>query len=285
MLQSISDTWNSLSAYGQHTVWTTVWTLAITVALILSVALLTLWERKVIGWMQLRRGPNRVRILGMFPGLGQPFADVVKLLTKEVIIPANANKFLFLLAPMITLIPAFAAWAVIPLSATVVVSKANAGLLYLLSLTSMGVYGVMIAGWAANSKYAFLGAMRSAAQMVAYEIAMGFALVGVIIASQSLNLGDIVERQQEQKPVGVGRNDHFLGEQLQDIREGLTHSREHTEDADAVRAAAQLHPSDDLSFPQRRKRYAENEDDGDGNGPNSRPHGVLTVGRKRAPGV
>ena len=111
MLQSISDTWNSLSAYGQHTVWTTVWTLAITVALILSVALLTLWERKVIGWMQLRRGPNRVRILGMFPGLGQPFADVVKLLTKEVIIPANANKFLFLLAPMITLIPAFAAWA------------------------------------------------------------------------------------------------------------------------------------------------------------------------------
>jgi NADH-quinone oxidoreductase subunit H len=195
-VQSISEIWNSLSDYGQHTVWTTVWTLAITICLILSVALLTLWERKVIGWMQLRRGPNRVRILGMFPGLGQPFADVVKLLTKEVIIPANANRFLFLLAPMITLIPAFAAWAVIPLSATVVVSKANAGLLYLLSLTSMGVYGVIIAGWAANSKYAFLGAMRSAAQMVAYEIAMGFALVGVIIASQSLNLGDIVERQQ-----------------------------------------------------------------------------------------
>ena len=195
MLQSISDTWNSLSTYGQHTVWTTVWTIAITICLILSVALLTLWERKVIGWMQFRRGPNRVRILGMFPGLGQPFADVVKLLTKEVIIPANANKFLFLLAPMIALIPAFAAWAVIPLSATVVVSKANAGLLYLLSLSSMGVYGVIIAGWAANSKYAFLGAMRSAAQMVAYEIAMGFALVGVIIASQSLNLGQIVERQ------------------------------------------------------------------------------------------
>jgi NADH-quinone oxidoreductase subunit H len=196
VLQSITDTWNSLSAYGQHTVWTTVWTIAITIVLILCVAFLTLWERKVIGWMQLRRGPNRVRILGMFPGLGQPFADVVKLLTKEVIIPTNANKFLFRLAPMIALIPAFAAWAVIPLSPVIVVSKANAGLLYLLSLSSMGVYGVIIAGWAANSKYAFLGAMRSAAQMVAYEIAMGFALVGVILASQSLNLGDIVERQQ-----------------------------------------------------------------------------------------
>jgi NADH-quinone oxidoreductase subunit H len=196
VLQSISDTWNSLSAYGQHTVWTTAWTIAITVVLVLCVAFLTLWERKVIGWMQLRRGPNRVRLLGILPGWGQPFADVVKLLVKEVIIPAKANKFLFRLAPMIALIPAFAAWAVIPLSPTVVVSKANAGLLYLLSLSSMGVYGVIIAGWAANSKYAFLGAMRSAAQMVAYEIAMGFALVGVILASQSLNLGDIVERQQ-----------------------------------------------------------------------------------------
>lgn len=196
MLQSISDAWDSLSPFGQHTVWTTIWTIAITICLILSVAFLTLWERKVIGWMQLRRGPNRVRILGMFPGLGQPFADVVKLLMKEVIIPAKANPFLFRLAPMITLIPAFAAWAVIPLSPTIVVSQANAGLLYLLSLTSMGVYGVIIAGWATNSKYAFLGAMRSAAQMVAYEIAMGFALVGVIIASRSLNLGDIVERQQ-----------------------------------------------------------------------------------------
>jgi NADH-quinone oxidoreductase subunit H len=196
VLQSLSDTWNSLSAYGQHTVWTTVWTLCITIVLILSVAFLTLWERKVIGWMQLRRGPNRVRLLGMFPGMGQPFADVFKLLMKEVVIPQNANRFLFLLAPMIALIPAFAAWAVIPLSPTIVVSKANAGLLYLLSLSSMGVYGVIIAGWAANSKYAFLGAMRSAAQMVAYEIAMGFALVGVILCSQSLNLGDIVERQQ-----------------------------------------------------------------------------------------
>ncbi|MGH8137716.1 MAG: NADH-quinone oxidoreductase subunit NuoH [Steroidobacteraceae bacterium] len=192
MLQSLFDAWASLPDYGRSTVWIVV----ITVVLIISVALLTLWERKVIGWMQLRRGPNRVRLFGLVPGLGQPFADVVKLLCKEVIIPTNANKFLFRLAPMIALVPAFAAWAVIPLSPEVVVSKANAGLLYLLSLTSMGVYGVIIAGWAANSKYAFLGAMRSAAQMVAYEIAMGFALVGVIIASQSLNLGDIVQRQQ-----------------------------------------------------------------------------------------
>jgi len=172
-----------------------VWIIVITVVLILSVALLTLWERKVIGWMQLRRGPNRVRIFGLLPGIGQPFADVVKLLLKEVVIPANANKILFRLAPMIALIPAFAAWAVIPLSPEVVVSKADAGLLYLLSLTSMGVYGVIVAGWAANSKYAFLGAMRSAAQMVAYEIAMGFALVGVLMATGSMNLGKIVESQ------------------------------------------------------------------------------------------
>jgi NADH-quinone oxidoreductase subunit H len=128
--------------------------------------------------------------------LGQPFADVFKLLMKEVVVPANANKFLFALAPTIVLVPAFAAWAVIPLSPTAVVSKADAGLLYLLSLTSMGVYGVILAGWAANSKYAFLGAMRSAAQMVAYEIAMGFALVGVLMATGSMNLGTIVRTQE-----------------------------------------------------------------------------------------
>jgi NADH-quinone oxidoreductase subunit H len=191
VFQTLSTAWLSLPDYGRAT----VWILVITVALIISVALLTLIERKVIGWMQLRRGPNRVAIFGLFPGLGQPFADVVKLLLKEVIIPARANKFLFRLAPMITLIPAFAAWAVIPLSPEVVVSKANAGLLYLLSLTSMGVYGVIIAGWATNSKYAFLGAMRSAAQMVAYEIAMGFALVGVLMASNTMDLGAIVQKQ------------------------------------------------------------------------------------------
>ncbi|HEY7963181.1 MAG TPA: NADH-quinone oxidoreductase subunit NuoH [Steroidobacteraceae bacterium] len=191
MLDKLNTAWASLPEYGQST----VWILVITVALIICVALLTLWERKVIGWMQLRRGPNRVRIFGLLPGVGQPFADVLKLLLKEVIIPAKANRTLFWLAPVITLVPAFAAWAVIPLSPTVVVSKADAGLLYLLSLTSMGVYGVIIAGWAANSKYAFLGAMRSAAQMVAYEIAMGFALVGVLMATGSMNLGKIVETQ------------------------------------------------------------------------------------------
>jgi NADH-quinone oxidoreductase subunit H len=190
-LHNIRHLWLTLPDYAQAT----VWILVITVSLIISVALLTLWERKVIGWMQLRRGPNRVRLLGLAPGLGQPFADVFKLLMKEVVVPTKSNKLLFIIAPMIALIPAFAAWAVIPLSPTVVVSKADAGLLYLLSLTSMSVYGVIIAGWAANSKYAFLGAMRSAAQMVAYEIAMGFALVGVLMATGSMNLGTIVATQ------------------------------------------------------------------------------------------
>ena len=158
-------------------------------------AFTTLWERKVIGWMQLRRGPNRVgSIFGFLPGIFQPFADVIKLLIKEVVIPAESNKVLFRIAPMITLIPAFAIWAVIPLDPNLVIADVNAGLLYVLALTSVGVYGVILAGWASNSKYAFLGAMRSAAQIVAYEIAMGFALVGVIMAAGSLNLGDIIER-------------------------------------------------------------------------------------------
>jgi NADH-quinone oxidoreductase subunit H len=192
VLKTLTSSWLSLPDYARST----AWILVITVSLIICVALLTLWERKVIGWMQLRRGPNRVRIFGLLPGVGQPFADVLKLLMKEVIIPRNSNRFLFRLAPLIALVPAFAAWAVIPLSPELVVSKADAGLLYLLSLTSMGVYGVIIAGWAANSKYAFLGAMRSAAQMVAYEIAMGFALVGVLMATGSMNLGTIVHTQE-----------------------------------------------------------------------------------------
>jgi NADH-quinone oxidoreductase subunit H len=191
VLDTLARTWLSLPDYARST----GWIILITVALIISVALLTLWERKVIGWMQLRRGPNRVRIFGLLPGVGQPFADVVKLLMKEVIVPTNSSRFLFRVAPIIALVPAFAAWAVIPLSPEVTVSHADAGLLYLLSLTSMGVYGVIVAGWAANSKYAFLGAMRSAAQMVAYEIAMGFALVGVLMATGSMNLGTIVRTQ------------------------------------------------------------------------------------------
>jgi NADH-quinone oxidoreductase subunit H len=173
----------------------------VTVCLILSVAFTTLWERKVIGWMQLRKGPNRVgSIFGFLPGIFQPFADVIKLLIKEVVIPSASNKVLFRIAPMITLIPAFAIWAVIPLDPNLVIANVNAGLLYVLALTSVGVYGVILAGWASNSKYAFLGAMRSAAQIVAYEIAMGFALVGVIMAAGSLNLGDIIEGQQRRVP-------------------------------------------------------------------------------------
>jgi len=163
----------------------------VTICVILIVAFSTYFERKVIGAMQGRIGPNRVGPLG----LGQPFADVIKLLIKEVVIPTESNRFLFVIAPLLTLIPAFAAWAVIPLAPNFVIADINAGLLYVLALTSVGVYGVILAGWATNSKYAFLGAMRSAAQIVAYEIAMGFALVGVLMAGGSLNLGDITEAQ------------------------------------------------------------------------------------------
>jgi len=163
----------------------------ILVPLILCVAYLTLAERKVIGSMQVRVGPNRVG----FKGLGQPFADVFKLLLKEVIVPTNASRFLFLTAPILSLAPALAAWAVIPFADGWVLADVNAGLLYVLAMTSLGVYGVIIAGWASNSKYAFLGSMRSAAQIVAYEIAMGFALIGVLMMAGSLNLGDIVRAQ------------------------------------------------------------------------------------------
>jgi NADH-quinone oxidoreductase subunit H len=187
------EQWQALPGFVRST----VWILVVTISLILSVAFTTLWERKVIGWMQLRKGPNRVgSIFGFLPGIFQPFADVIKLLVKEVVIPSASNKVLFRIAPMITLIPAFAIWAVIPLDPDLVIADVNAGLLYVLALTSVGVYGVILAGWASNSKYAFLGAMRSAAQIVAYEIAMGFALVGVIMAAGSLNLGDIIEQQR-----------------------------------------------------------------------------------------
>ncbi len=187
--------WNNIPVVAQNAILSTLLILAVTIVLILSVAYLTLWERKVIGWMQVRKGPNRVAIFGFFPGFGQPFADVVKLLIKEVVVPAKSNGVLFRIAPAITLIPAFAIWAVIPIAPGVTIAKVDAGLLYVLSLTSVGVYGVILAGWASNSKYAFLGAMRSAAQIVAYEIAMGFALVGVLMAAGSLNLGTIIEKQ------------------------------------------------------------------------------------------
>jgi len=166
---------------------------AIVVPLLLAVAYLTLWERKLIGWIQIRIGPNRVGPAGLL----QPIADGVKLLFKELILPANASRALFFTGPILMIMPALAAWAVIPFSPELVLADINAGLLYILALSSVGVYGVIVAGWASNSKYAFLGAMRSAAQMVSYELAMGFALVVVLMVSGSLNLSDIVKAQGE----------------------------------------------------------------------------------------
>ena len=166
--------------------------LVIVAPLMVAVAYLTFAERKVIGYMQVRIGPNRVGPRGWL----QPIADALKLLMKEIIVPTNASRFLFVIAPMLSIAPALAAWAVLPFTDTLVLANIDASLLYILALTSMGVYGVIIAGWASNSKYAFLGAMRSAAQIVSYEIAMGFALVGVLIAGGSLNLVEIVQAQQ-----------------------------------------------------------------------------------------
>ena len=179
----------SFGAFGL-VAWLVLLVLGIAVPVILAVAFYVVWERKLIGWMHVRHGP-------MYVGWGvlQAFADVFKLLFKEVIQPSAAHKVLFILAPMIALVPAFAAWAVVPFDAQVVLSNANAGLLYLLAMTSLGVYGIIIAGWASNSKYAFLGAMRASAQLISYEIAMGFAVVGVLIAAGTLNLSAIVMAQ------------------------------------------------------------------------------------------
>ena len=188
---SVQDVWNSLPPLVQYLTVTTWKILLVTIGVILIVAFSTYFERKVIGSMQARIGPNRVGPRGLL----QPFADVFKLLFKEVIVPSQSNRFLFVIAPILTLVPALAAWAVIPLNDWFVIADINAGLLYVLALTSLGVYGVILAGWATNSKYAFLGAMRSAAQIVAYEIAMGFALVGILMAAGSLNIGDIVQAQ------------------------------------------------------------------------------------------
>jgi len=181
--------------FGQ--LWPVVWALLRIVIIVLPmfacVAYLTLWERKLIGWMHTRMGPNRVGPLGLL----QPIADALKLLLKEIIQPIRANKLLYIVGPVMVIAPAFAAWAVVPFQDGMVLADVNAGLLYVMAITSVGVYGVILAGWASNSKYAFLGAMRASAQMVSYEIAMGFALVTVLMVTGSLNLGDIVRSQSQ----------------------------------------------------------------------------------------
>ena len=184
--------------------WPLVWTLAKIVAIVaplmLAVAYLTFWERKVIGWMQVRIGPNRVGPWGLI----QPIADGVKLLLKEIIIPTKSNTWIFLMAPGLAIAPALAAWAVVPFSDTLVLANIDASLLYVMAIASVGVYGIILAGWASNSKYAFLGALRSAAQMVSYEVSMGFALITVLMVSNSLNFVDIVNAQKSGTFAGMG---------------------------------------------------------------------------------
>jgi NADH-quinone oxidoreductase subunit H len=187
----VSSLLSFMPAWLQSSAWYAVVALVLFISVILCMAFTTWIERRVLGEIQARIGPNRVGPQGLL----QPFADVIKLVLKEIIIPSSANKYLFLTAPLLAVIPALAAWAVIPLWPGFVVADINAGVLYLLALSSAGVYGIILAGWSTNSKYAFLGAMRAAAQMVAYEIAMGFAVVGVIMASGSLNLGEIIQKQ------------------------------------------------------------------------------------------
>jgi NADH-quinone oxidoreductase subunit H len=191
---------NNIQGFGQTWLgflWPLVWNLIKIVCIVLPimgcVAYLTLWERKMIGWMHIRLGPNRVGPAGLL----QPIADAVKLLLKEIIVPQKANKILFVIAPIMVIMPALAAWAVVPFGPETVLANVNAGLLLVMAITSMEVYGVIIAGWASNSKYAFLGAMRASAQMVSYEIAMGFVLVIVLMVSGSLNFTDIVMAQSK----------------------------------------------------------------------------------------
>ncbi|AIL33197.1 NADH-quinone oxidoreductase subunit NuoH [Basilea psittacipulmonis] len=194
-----TDFIHALNAWGTglvgETLWTIIWyvicILVIAFPVIISVAFLTLWERRMIGYMHIRRGPNRVGPGGIL----QPFADVLKLLTKEVLTPSKANKILYYIAPVIVLAPALAAWAVVPFGPEAVLANVNAGLLYIMAITSLGVYGVIIAGWASNSKYSFLGAMRASAQMISYELAMGVVLLTVLLVTGSLNMNSIVMSQ------------------------------------------------------------------------------------------
>ncbi|HRD70759.1 MAG TPA: NADH-quinone oxidoreductase subunit NuoH [Legionella sp.] len=173
-------------------IWIIIKILVIVVPLLICVAYLTYAERKVIGYIQVRIGPNRVGIMGLL----QPFADLLKLITKEIIVPTKSNKYLFVIAPLFALAPSLAGWAVIPFQEGVVLSNINAGVLYIFAMSSLGVYGVLIAGWASNSKYAMFGALRSTAQTISYEIAMGFAFVGVLLAAGSMNLSEIVLSQR-----------------------------------------------------------------------------------------
>ncbi|OZA01790.1 MAG: NADH-quinone oxidoreductase subunit H, partial [Polynucleobacter sp. 24-46-87] len=186
--------------------WPLVWALVRIVIIVLpmfgAVAYMTLWERKLIGWMHIRLGPNRVGPLGLL----QPIADALKLLMKEIISPTRSSKVLYFIAPVMVIMPAFAAWAVIPFQAKMVLADVNAGLLYVMAISSIGVYGVILAGWSSNSKYPFLGAMRASAQMISYEIAMGFALVTVLLTSGSLNLSSIVASQEQGYFAGMGLN-------------------------------------------------------------------------------
>ena len=200
---------DALMNFGQGIfggVWPAVWTLIkivlIVAPLMLGVAYLTLAERKVIGYMQVRIGPNRVGPWGLI----QPIADGLKLLFKEIIIPGRSSKGIFIIAPMLAIAPALAAWAVVPFTDTLVLANIDASLLYIMAITSIGVYGIILSGWASNSKYAFLGAMRSAAQMVSYEIAMGFSLICVLMISNSLNLVEIVNVQDQGRFAGMGLN-------------------------------------------------------------------------------
>jgi len=197
MMDHFIATINATGAGWFGFIWPLIWNLikiiVVVVPLLLCVAYMTYWERKLIGWMHIRLGPNRVGPAGLL----QPIADALKLLLKEVTLPARANKVLFFIAPIMTIMPALAAWAVVPFGPETVLANVNAGLLFVMAITSMEVYGVIIAGWASNSKYAFLGAMRASAQMVSYEIAMGFALVIVLMVSGSLNLIDIVNAQSK----------------------------------------------------------------------------------------
>jgi NADH-quinone oxidoreductase subunit H len=202
MFDTIHNLGSSLLGGAWPVAWTLIKIVALVLPLMICVAYLTLWERKAIGFTQIRLGPNRV---GPF-GLLQPIADALKLLTKEIIMPTAASKGLFVLGPIMTIMPALAAWAVIPFGPEVALANINAGLLFIMAITSLEVYGVIIAGWASNSKYAFLGALRASAQMVSYEIAMGFCLVVVLMVSASLNMTDIVLGQGKGMGSDMGLN-------------------------------------------------------------------------------